>query len=405
LLNCPQTESRKVVNYQDKTKDELIKELQKFQREYDSLKTSYEKEIMESNRTDEALRESEQRSNYHVNNSPLATIEWNSDFIVARWSGEAEKIFVWNQSETIGKPIMDLQMIYDEDIPIVQKTMERLTDGSSKYVVSANRNYTNDRKVIYCEWYSSALLNPQGKMISVMSQVMDITERKQADEDIRKSKKLLEELHKYLYEIRENERALISREIHDQIGQSLTALKLDLNRMQEYISTSTQGMVKLETMIELVSDTIKDVQRISSDLRPGILDDLGLVPAIEWYCDEFEKRTGIKYSLELDNSNYSDSQINLVFFRVLQETLTNVIRHANASSVTIKLHQTPKGTTMTIMDNGIGITREKVESAKSLGLIGMRERVRLFGGKIDISSRKGQGTKLNVLIPEKKGSV
>jgi PAS domain S-box-containing protein len=235
--------------------------------------------------------------------------------------------------------------------------------------------------------------------------IRDITERKQAEEEIRKSKKLLEDLHKHLNEILENERALISREIHDQIGQSLTALKLDLNWMNKYINTNPEAAAKLKGMIELVSNTIKDVQRISSDLRPGILDDLGLVSAIEWYCDEFEKRTGIKCILKLDSADYGDSQINLSFFRVLQETLTNVIRHANASSVTIKLHHTQKGTTLDIMDNGIGITREKVESAKSLGLIGMRERVREFGGKVGISSRKGQGTKLTIYIPMKKKSV
>ncbi len=233
----------------------------------------------------------------------------------------------------------------------------------------------------------------------------DITERKQAEEEIRKSKKILEDLNKHLTDIRENERALISREIHDQIGQSLTALKLDLNWMHKYINTDPEAVTKLEGMIGLVSNTIKDVQRISSDLRPGILDDLGLVSATEWYCGEFEERTGIRCSLRLDDSIFGDSQKNLVFFRVLQETLTNVIRHANASSVSIILHQSKQGTTMTIKDNGIGIIREKIESLKSLGLIGMRERLRQFGGKLDISSGKGQGTKLTIFIPEKKKSV
>jgi len=149
------------------------------------------RDITEHNRAEEAQRESELRINFHVNNSPLATIEWNTDFVVTRWAGEAEKIFGWNQSETIGKPIMDFPIIYDEDIPIVQKTMERLSDGSSKQVVSANRNYTKSGKVIYCEWYNSIFLNPQGKMISVMSQVMDITERKQAEETLDQERVLL----------------------------------------------------------------------------------------------------------------------------------------------------------------------------------------------------------------------
>jgi len=233
----------------------------------------------------------------------------------------------------------------------------------------------------------------------------DITERKYGEEEIKKSKKLLEDLHRHLDEIRENERAVISREIHDQIGQSLSALKLDMNWMTGYIkNTSPEAAAKLQGMIELISNTIKDVQRISSDLRPGILDDLGLATAIEWYCNEFETRTGIKCSLKLDNSTFDDSQKNLVFFRVLQEAFTNIIRHAKASSVTVKLHHTQKGTTLTIQDNGIGITWEKIESAKSLGLIGMRERLKQLEGMVNISTGKGHGTKLTIFIPEKKKS-
>ncbi len=169
--------------------------------------------------------------------------------------------------------------------------------------------------------------------------------------------------------------------------------------MNSYIDDNPEAVKKLKSMIELVSGTIMDVQRISSDLRPGILDELGLVSAIEWYCDEFEKRSGIKCNLKLDNSDYSDSQINLVFFRVLQETLTNVLRHAKASSVNIILHKSDRGITMSVKDNGIGITKEQIESYRSLGLIGMRERVKQFNGTIDISSKTDKGTKLVIFIP------
>jgi PAS domain S-box-containing protein len=243
--------------------------------------------------------------------------------------------------------------------------------------------------------------NEAGDIQGVFAAARDISERKKMEEELRGSKELLEKLNQRLNEIRENERAIISREIHDELGQSLTALKLDLNWMYRYIGTKPEAKAKLEGMIEMISNTIKDVQRISSDLRPGILDDLGLAAAIEWYSEEFEKRTGIECRTSLDDSIQGDSQKDLVFFRVLQEALTNVIRHSEASSVSIKLYKSESGITMSIHDNGKGMLPEIAESVKSLGLIGMRERVRQFGGKIDISSKKGQGTMLTILIPSK----
>ena len=239
----------------------------------------------------------------------------------------------------------------------------------------------------------------EGKLLYNQAYHLDLTQRKKIEDELLESKRLLEILNSHLYMIRENERTMISREIHDQLGQSMTALKLDLNQMNKYLTGNTEAVMKLKSIIELVSDTIKDVQRISSDLRPAILDDLGLVSAIEWYCDEFEKRTGLKCTLKYNNSDFRDSQINLTFFRVLQETLTNVIRHAMASSVNVKLHKSRKGTTMTIQDNGIGILKEQIESHKSMGFISMRERVRQFNGKVDILSIKSGGTKVSIFIP------
>jgi two-component system, NarL family, sensor histidine kinase UhpB len=285
------------MNYQDKTRLELIKELQKLKQECDLLKTSYSKDISELRQAEDVLRESEARFRSLFENS--------------------------------------------------------------------------------------------------------LTGRKKSEEELRKSKELLEALNLHLQDVRENERALISREIHDVLGQSMTAIKLDLNRMYKYVNDIPDAVTQLNSMIKLVSDTIKDIQRISADLRPSILDDLGLVSAIEWYCDEFEKRTGIKCYQKLENSDYSDSKINITFFRTLQESLTNVIRHAKASSVNVRLHLTQKGTILTIIDNGIGIPEEKVESHKSLGLINMRERVRQLNGKMDISSQNGAGTKLSIFIPTK----
>jgi PAS domain S-box-containing protein len=351
-------------------------------------------DITDRKHAEEALHESEERYRRLVEGSPDAIAVYSKGrFIFVNPAG-AKLIGARSPRELIGKSILDV--VHPDSRSQVIERLRHVAEGKEAPLFE-EKFLKFDGSVINVEVVGIPF-SYQGQAATQVV-VRDITKRKQAEEEIRKSTKLLEDLHKHLNEILENERALISREIHDQVGQSLTALKLDLNRIQKYLNNNPEAVKKLRDMIELISNTIKDVQRISSDLRPGILDDLGLAAAIEWYCDEFEKRTGIKCSLRLDDSIFGDSQMNLVFFRVLQEALTNVIRHANASSVTIKLHHTQKGTTLTIHDNGIGIKKEKIESAKSLGLIGMRERVRQFGGKVNISSGKEQGAKLTIYIP------
>jgi len=229
--------------------------------------------------------------------------------------------------------------------------------------------------------------------------VKGINDRKIAEEEIIETKRQLEELYKHLNDVRENERTGISREIHDELGQSLTALKMDLNWTMDNIGNTLTVKNKLSSMIDLVSGTIKKVQKISSDLRPGILDDLGLNSAIEWYCEEFEKRSGLLCHLELEEIPEINSKIQLTLFRIFQEGLTNILRHAKARNVYIKTFLLAEKIYLKVRDDGIGISEERMNSKNSLGLLGMKERLKQFNGTLEIISIENKGAALVICIP------
>lgn len=231
--------------------------------------------------------------------------------------------------------------------------------------------------------------------------IEDITERKQAEEQIIQAKKQLEQFNQYLVQAIENERARISREIHDELGQSLTALKMDLGWIKDKVEDRSDIKLKIADMIVIAGKTIKKVQRISSDLRPGMLDELGLISAMDWYIQEFEIRSGIKCHFKLESTKTIDENKNLALYRILQESLTNVSRHANAKNVVIKLYQVEDSIILETIDDGIGMEKERISSSNSLGLIGIRERVKQFNGSIEIVSERHKGTRLKVTIPIK----
>ena len=227
----------------------------------------------------------------------------------------------------------------------------------------------------------------------------DITDRKNAIMEVMKAREELQFLNHYLMDAREAERASVAMEIHDELGQAMTAIKIDMNWVMEHLADKDKASQKLSKIIEMVNDTIKKVQRISAELRPGLLDDLGLATAIEWYCGEFEQRTGIVCTLKLEEVPEGEERTNLALFRIFQEALTNVIRHARATDVSIELSFDPQGICMTIEDNGVGIQQKKITDVKSLGLIGMRERARQINGSVEFSKNGVAGTKIITFIP------
>ena len=235
----------------------------------------------------------------------------------------------------------------------------------------------------------------------------DITKRKLAEEKITQSRKQLRNLSFYLQTVREEERGEIAREIHDELGQELTAIKMDLSWLSKKLPQDQQLLRdRISGMTELANSMIQTVKRITSELRPAVLDDLGVAAALEWEIGEFQKRTGYACELVIEPEEFKlDPGRSTAVYRIFQESLTNVARHARATSVVATLTAGPEALEMIIRDNGIGITKEQLESRESFGLIGISERARQYGGRALITGVVGEGTTITVKIPYEEGEV
>jgi PAS domain S-box-containing protein len=245
------------------------------------------------------------------------------------------------------------------------------------------------------------ILDKDGNLKGYRGVDKDITDFKKNEAALKKMNEVMTSLHQRLENIREEEQAQISRNIHDHLGQSLTSLKFDLGTLIDKTERGSMENLKLEGMIEMVTQIIRNVQRISSELRPPALDELGLSAAMEWYCEEIMERTGLQLHLELDNVQTENMNKNLALYKVLKESLTNIIRHAGAKNVLVKLCVSEKAILLTIKDDGIGITPDKINSVKSLGILGMFERIRQFGGDIEIGNPDKKGTEVKVRLSVK----
>jgi PAS domain S-box-containing protein len=229
----------------------------------------------------------------------------------------------------------------------------------------------------------------------------DVTARVQADEALQRSREELRELAAAAHSVREQEKSRIARELHDELAQALTALKIDVNWVRERLpEADPQVAGKLASMQGLLDSTVAATRRISSDLRPLMLDDLGLVPAAEWLVQNFTQRTGISCELAIGSADLDlQDPFATAVYRILQESLTNVARHAAASQVEITIEKDAQSIVLTVTDNGRGFTPGNPRKPGSFGLLGLRERAHLLGGSVHIDSVPGRGTRIEVRIP------
>lgn len=281
---------------------------------------------------------------------------------------------------------------------------QRIRDGL-QHSLRSGEEFSAEHRIVQRDgslrWVQTiSRVGNDGRNLLLRGTIMDITERKQNVEALQRSQELLRELTAYQDRVKEEERKRIAREIHDELGQTLLALRIDVSMLEARTGeTHPKLNQKVRAALNHLDATVKTIRTIINNLRPAALD-LGLTAAIEWQVAEFRRRTGIACDLYMSEKEFSvDDTRATSLFRILQESLTNVIRHAKATHVVIELFQDDSRLVMQISDNGVGIYPEDRKAPHSFGLVGVEERIHALGGEFVITSAPGKGTTLTIHIP------
>ena len=358
------------------------------------------RDITAAKQAEEALQRSQAYLAAGQRLSHTGSWAWNLVTHELFWSQETFRIFDVSPDTPSADLIATfLQRVHPEDRPPIAQALREAAAQVQGYSADY-RILLPDRSIKYIHDVVYPVTNGAGQVVERYGVAMDVTSRKLSEQERQRSFDQLRALTARVQDAREEERTRVAREIHDELGQALTSIKIDLSGLLHEDPAKPEQIRKIEAISNVIDQTIKDVRRISSELRPWILDDLGLTAAIEWAVEEFEARTGTRCRLSLpENDSVIDSVRATAIFRILQETLTNVARHANARNVDVLLEIEPSGVILEVRDDGRGATLEQLAALESLGIRGMRERVFLLGGELSIAGISGRGTKVRIRIP------
>lgn len=358
-------------------------------------------DVTERRRAEEKLRHSERQLAEAQRLAHIGSWEWDIPTNTVVWSDELYRIFGFEPQEFRATYERFLERLHPDDRPRVIAVVEEALERRGSFT-HYHRVILPDGTLRILHNRGEVLVGEDGRAARMFGTEEDVTERRQAEEQLEESNRQLRALAARLQTVREEESIHIAREIHDELGGALTGLKMDLSWIGKRLSEQSREAVgpKLRSALELVDETVSKVRNISMELRPSVLDDLGLSAAIEWQAREFQKRTEIRCELvSLQEDVTLSLEKSTAVFRIFQEILTNVTRHAHASRVEVSLGQRGGDLILRVSDNGDGFRGGEVGKAKSLGLLGMRERAMIFGGRVDVVGAEGRGTTVTVRIP------
>ncbi len=317
------------------------------------------------------------------------------------------KIVYFNQSlldnsgytndELLGKHFTKIPGVSMKDIPQFTRMFSDLIRGKS--IKSYDITWKTKDGVSVESEIRISRVKEKGKTTGIIVVSRDVTERNKLIRELQNSRVELRGLAEHMENIREEERAMLAREIHDELGQSLTAVKFDLMFLAKELKVPLK-QVNLDRTLKTLEDTIDLSKQLGAKLRPGIIDDLGLGPAIEWLIKNFQRRTLVELDMEITaDANEIDRRKSITVFRIIQEAITNIMRHSCATATEVKFRETQPGKyEFYIRDNGVGFNPSKVNRSKCFGLMGMEERARLIDCQVRVESSPGNGTKVSIII-------